>query len=72
MEYPWSNMFAYNMFFEAYSGELVGLAGMDGVINAPGLWLKGGKRTELDSIILPLNFTRKKWPDRRYRIYWGN
>ena len=58
-EYPWSNMFAYNMFLRPTEEELVGFDPEWTVINAPGFMAKAEEDGTRQHNFAILNFTRK-------------
>ncbi|MCM4172032.1 phosphoenolpyruvate carboxykinase (ATP) [Arenibacter sp. TNZ] len=58
-EYPWSNMFAYNMFLRPTAEELVGFSAEWTVINAPGFMAKAEVDGTRQHNFAILNFTRK-------------
>lgn len=58
-EYPWSNMFAYNMFLRPTAEELVGFSAEWTVINAPGFMAKAEEDGTRQHNFAILNFTRK-------------
>tara|TARA_R110002049_G_scaffold22561_2_gene80718 strand:+ start:6852 stop:8468 length:1617 start_codon:yes stop_codon:yes gene_type:complete len=58
-EYPWSNMFAYNMFLRPTNEELVGLDPEWTVINAPGFMAKAEEDGTRKHNFAILNFSRK-------------
>ena len=58
-EYPWSNMFAYNMFLRPTEEELVGFDPEWTVINAPGFMANAEEDGTRQHNFAILNFTRK-------------
>ncbi|MCM4166832.1 Phosphoenolpyruvate carboxykinase (ATP) [Arenibacter antarcticus] len=58
-EYPWSNMFAYNMFLRPTAEELVGFEAEWTVINAPGFMADSATDGTRQHNFAILNFSRK-------------
>ena len=68
-EYPWSNLFAYNMFIRPTDEELKHFEPEWTVINAPGYTANPEKDGTRQHNFAILNFTRKNRVDRWYRLY---
>ena len=71
-EYPWSNMFAYNMFLRPTEKELTDFEPEWTVINAPGFIANADEDGTRQHNFAILNFGRKIALIGGHRIYWRN